>query len=99
MHPWQLVHDRELGGEADTPGGCVTIQRGQDRLEKQVNWNSKKFNKEKCKLIHLWRSSHRHQNRVRFLQQESGLVEKDLGILCMRKRLVKCAVYCVIDSG
>lgn len=93
---WIRVHPGQwwkAGRRAGVPGGCVTTQRSQERLQKQVNWNTTKFHKEKCKLTHLCRSNHRHQNVL------SSPMEKDLGILCMRKGLIKSVIFCITKSS
>ena len=41
-----------------------------------------KFNKGKCKVLHLGRNHPRHQYMLGTVQLESNLSEKDLGGLC-----------------
>lgn len=45
-------------GMADTPEVCVAIQMDLDRVEKQAHRNFMKFNKEKFKVLHLWRNKY-----------------------------------------
>lgn len=40
-----------------------------------------KFNKGKCKVLHLWRSNPRRQYMLGVTQLENSLAEKDLGVL------------------
>lgn len=55
----------KLGGITDTPVDYVVTQRELDRMKKWDDKNLVKFNKRKCKVLHLERSNARHQNRVR----------------------------------
>jgi len=45
----QFIDKSKLGGVADRPGWCALIQRHQDTLEYQVDWNLTKFKKGKSK--------------------------------------------------
>jgi len=47
--------------ESLTPEGRATIQRDVDRQEKWADRNLMKFNKGKCKDLHLGRNNARHQ--------------------------------------
>ena len=57
----RFADDTKLGGVADTPGGCVAIQRDLDRLAKWADRNLMKFNKEKCQVLPLGRNNSMHQ--------------------------------------
>jgi len=46
---------------ADTPAGCAAIQQDLDRLETWVQRNLMKFNKGKCRGLHLGRNNPMHQ--------------------------------------
>ncbi|GAB0182536.1 mitochondrial enolase superfamily member 1 [Grus japonensis] len=63
------------------PEGHAAIQWDLDRLEKWANRNLMKFNKGKCKVLHLGKNNPMHKNMLRATQQESSLAEKDLGFL------------------
>ncbi|GAB0186379.1 mitochondrial enolase superfamily member 1 [Grus japonensis] len=49
----------KLGGVADTPDDCAAIQR--DLRQKWPDRNCMKFNKGKCKVLHLGRNNLMHQ--------------------------------------
>ncbi|PKU38655.1 rna-directed dna polymerase from mobile element jockey-like [Limosa lapponica baueri] len=57
----KFTDDAKLGGVADKPEGCAAIQMDLNRMEKWANRNLMKFNKEKCKVLHLGKNSHTHQ--------------------------------------
>ena len=66
---------------ADTAEDHAAIQRDLDRLEKWVDRNIMKLNKEKCKVLHLRRNNLRHQYTLRAVWLESSFSGKGLGIL------------------
>ena len=70
-----------LGGAADTPEGCAAIQRDLDLLERWAQGDLMKFNKSKCKVLHLGRKNPMHQYRFGADLLESSSVEKDLEVL------------------
>jgi len=77
----KFADDTKLGGVADAPEGCATIQRDLDRLKGWVEQNLMSFNKGKCRVLHLGRNNPMHQYRPGTDLLESSSVERDLGVL------------------
>ncbi|PKU42986.1 hypothetical protein llap_6715 [Limosa lapponica baueri] len=77
----KFTDDTKLGGLADTPEDCAAIQHDLDRLESWAEKNLMRFNKGKCRVLHLGRKNARHQYMLGVDLLESTSEEKDLWVL------------------
>jgi len=97
----KLADDTKLGGVVDKLAGCAAIQRDLNRLESWAERNLMKFNKVKCRVLHLGRNNPMHQYRFGVDQLECSSAERDLGVLVGDRMSMsqQCALVAKKASG
>ncbi|GAB0179839.1 hypothetical protein GRJ2_000449200 [Grus japonensis] len=77
----KFADDTKLCGVVNTLEVRNAIQRNLDRLQRWARANRMKFNKTKCKVLHVGRRNPKHDYRLGEEWIESSPEEKDLGVL------------------
>ena len=77
----KFANNTKLCGVVDTLEGRDVIQRDLDRLERWACANLMKFNKAKCKVLHMGRDNPMHKYRLGHEWIESSPEEKDLEVV------------------
>ena len=76
----KFVNDTKLCGAVNMPEGLDAIQRDLDRLEQRAHVNLMRFNKAKCKVLHLGSGNPNCEYKLEDVRIRAQPCQKNLGV-------------------